>query len=155
MCRLFADTSAQLDTDEGRQARYDMADRLEGEGMLAYADEVLPKMIAPGTIDSHPEVAAHVLSMMRGTSPAWAAAAMRGRSERQDYTSLLSEVAASTLIVVGSDDEFTPVSDAEFMRERIPNARMAIIEETGHMPNLERPDEFNRAVEEFLRTLAQ
>lgn len=152
---ILADTFAQLDTDERRQERYNTAERLMNEGMHAYADEVLPKMIAPGTIERQPEVAAHVLSMMRGTSPAGAAAALRGRAERQDYTPLLPEITAPTLIIVGGDDEFTPISDAEYMRERIPNSQMAVIEETGHMPNLERPDEFNRVVEEFLRTLAR
>jgi pimeloyl-ACP methyl ester carboxylesterase len=151
---ILADTFAQLDTEEGRQARNAMAERLMKEGMLAYAEEVLPKMIAPRTIEERPEVAAHVLSMMRGTSPAGAAAALRGRSERRDYTPLLLEIQVPTLIIVGSDDEFTPVRDAEFMRERIPNSRLAIIEDAGHMPNLERPDEFNRIVEEFLKTLS-
>lgn len=152
---ILADTFAQLDTDQGRRARYDLAERLIKDGMHVYADEVLPKMIAPRTIAAQPEVAAHVLSMMRGTSPEGAAAALRGRSERQDYTSLLPEIVAPTLIVVGSEDVFTPVGDAKFMHERIPNSRMTVIEGTGHMPNLERPAEFNRVVGEFLRTLMQ
>ena len=152
---ILADTFAQLDTDERRQGRYDLAERLMRDGMHAYADEVLPKMIAPLTIKEQPEVAAHVLSMMCGTSPAGAAAALRGRAERQDYTLLLPEVAVPTLIIVGSNDEFTPLADAEFMRKRIPNSRMAVIEEAGHMPNLERPDDFNRVVAAFLSTLAQ
>jgi hypothetical protein len=37
--------------------------------MQDYAQEVLPKMIAPETIEEQPEVAAHVPAMMRGTSP--------------------------------------------------------------------------------------
>jgi pimeloyl-ACP methyl ester carboxylesterase len=152
---ILSDTFAQLDTDERRQARYDTADRLVNEGMRRYADEVLTKMIAPRTLDEQPEVAAHVLSMMWGTPPEGAAAALRGRAERQDYTSLLPEIAVPTLIIVGSDDEFTPVSDAEFMRERIPNSQMVVIEKTGHIPNMEDPKEFNRVVEEFLRTLSQ
>lgn len=151
---ILADTFAQLDDEERRQARYDTADRLMSEGISAYADEVLPKMIASQTIEEQPEVAAHVLSMMRGTSPAGAAAALRGRAERRDYTPLLPEISVPTLIIVGSDDEFTPVSDAEFMRERISHSRLAVIEGAGHMPNVERPGEFNRVVEEFLKTLA-
>src|SRR5262249_19787688 len=123
------------------------------EGMLGYAIETLPKMISPRTIDERREVAAHVLSMMRATSPAGAAAALRGRAERRDYSPLLSDIAVPTLIIVGSDDEFTPVRDAEFMRQRIPNSRMVVIGGVGHMPNLERPDEFNRIVAEFLVTL--
>lgn len=152
---ILADTFAQLDTDQGRRARYELAERLVKEGMLAYADEVLPKMISPRTIAAQPEVAAHVLSMMRGTSPEGAAAALRGRAERRDYTPLLLEIIAPTLIVVGSEDAFTPVSDAKFMHERIRNSSLSVIEGAGHMPNLERPAEFNRAVEEFLKTVVR
>jgi 3-oxoadipate enol-lactonase len=152
---ILADTFAQLDAEEVRQARYDMAERLMKEGMGGYAGEVLPKMIAPRTIEEQPEVAAHVLSMMLATSPNGAAAALRGRAERRDYTPLLPEIAVPTLIIVGSDDEFTPVRDAEFMRQRIPNSRMAVIDGAGHMPNMERLAEFNQIVEEFLMTLAR
>lgn len=150
---ILADTFAQLDDTERKQSRYDTAERLVKEGMHDYAREVLPKMIAPQTIAEQPEVKAHVLSMMRGTLPQGAAAALRGRAERPDYTPLLPQMNVPTLIVVGSVDEFTPVSDAEFMRDRIPDAKMAIIEGAGHMPNLENPKEFNRIVAEFLKTL--
>ena len=150
---VLADTFAQLDDAERKQARYDTAQRLLLEGMHDYAEEVLPKMIAQETIEKQPEVAAHVLTMMRRTSSKGAAAALRGRAERPDYTPLLSQITVPTLIVVGSRDEFTPISDAEFMCQRIRGSKMAVIEGAGHMPNLEKPAEFNRVVEEFLKTL--
>lgn len=56
-----------------------------------------------------PAVAEHVLGMMRGTSPEGAAAALRGRAERPDYCETLERVGVPTLVVVGSDDEFTPL----------------------------------------------
>lgn len=150
---ILADTFAQLDDAERKQGRYDTAERLLREGMHDYAEEVLPKMIAPQTIHQQPKVAAHVLSMMRGTSPKGAAAALRGRAERPDYTLLLPQINVPTLIVVGSLDEFTPIADAEFMRDRIPDAKMAVIEGAGHMPNLEKPAEFNLVIGEFLETI--
>ena len=150
---MLADTFAQLDDDARRQARYDTANRLVREGMGLYAEEVLPKMIAPRTISEQPEVAARVLEMMRTTPPRGAAAALRGRAERRDYTPLLPRIAVPTLVIVGSDDEFTPVGDAEFMRDRIPGSRMAVIEGAGHMPNMEKPVEFNRVVAEFVEAL--
>lgn len=150
---VLADTFAQLDDEERKQARFDTAERLLRDGMHDYAEEVLPKMIAPATIQKQPEVAAHVLTMMRGTSPKGAAAALRGRAERPDYTPLLPQINVPTFIVVGSHDEFTPVADAEFMRDRIRGSKMAIVEGAGHMPNLENPAEFNRVVDEFLKTL--
>jgi pimeloyl-ACP methyl ester carboxylesterase len=150
---VLADTFAQLDDEERKQARYDTAERLLRDGMHDYAEEVLPKMIAPDTIEKQPAVASHVLSMMRCTSPKGAAAALRGRAERSDYTPLLSQINVPTLIIVGSHDEFTPISDAEFMRDRIRGSKMAVVEGAGHMPNLENPVEFNRVFEEFLKTL--
>ena len=150
---VLADTFAQLDDAERKQARYDTAERLLRKGMRDYAEEVLPKMIAPQTIEEQPDVKVHVLAMMRGTSPRGAAAALRGRAERPDYTALLPQINVPTLIIVGSRDEFTPVADAEFMRDRISGSKMAVIKGAGHMPNLENPIEFNRLIGEFIETL--
>lgn len=150
---LLADTFAQLDTEEGRRKRYETADRLVQEGMHRYADEVLSKMVSKTTIAEHPAIAEHVLEMMRTAHPEGAAAALRGRAERPDYTALLSQITVPTLIVVGREDEFTPISDADFMHKKIPNSRLIIIDHAGHMPNMECADVFNQAVLEFLAAL--
>lgn len=147
---ILADTFAQVDSPQGKQLRYTTADRLLREGMEAYAVEVLPKMIARHHIDSMPAVAAHVLRMMQTTPPAGAAAALRGRAERIDYTPLLAEIDIPVLIVVGDQDEYTPVSDARFMSERIRGAELVVIEDAGHMPNLEQPAAFNASMGRFV-----
>jgi pimeloyl-ACP methyl ester carboxylesterase len=63
----------------------------------------------------------------------------------------LGEVAVETLVIVGSED----VEDIRAMSERvaagIPGARLATIEGAGHLPSLERPDELNRLLLDFLR----
>ena len=148
---ILADTFAQLDKPPQKQNRYDTADRLLREGMENYATETLPKMVAPQTIREQPNVAAHVLEMMRTTNPKGAAAALRGRAERRDYTDLLPQINVPTLVIVGREDEFTPVSDAEFMRERIAASQMIVIENAGHLPNMEQPREFNRVLGEFVQ----
>lgn len=150
---LLADTFAAAETEEGRTGRYEMAERLLREGMGGYADEVLPKMVAPHNIQALPAVAEHVLAMMSGTAPEGAAAALRGRAERPDYTDTLQDIAVPTLVVVGSDDEFTPVADARLIHERVPESTLAIIDGAAHMPNLERAAEFNAALGRFLDTL--
>jgi pimeloyl-ACP methyl ester carboxylesterase len=146
----LADTSAMAETEEGARERRAMADRLVREGMAGYAEAVLPKMVAPRNIRASPEVADHVLRMMRATHPEGAAAAMRGRVERPDYRDLLARATVPVLIVVGSEDEFTPVADARVLHASIPGADLAVIDGAAHMPNLERPAEFNRALERLL-----
>ncbi|UKY53609.1 alpha/beta fold hydrolase [Streptomyces inhibens] len=152
---LLADTFAAAETEDGRTARYEMAERLLREGMDGYAHEVLSKMVSPHNIATQPDVAEHVLGMMTGTAPEGAAAALRGRAERPDYTELLSHISVPALVVVGTEDAYTPVSDARDIYERIPHAELAIIEQAAHMPNLERASEFNAALEKFLDSLPE
>lgn len=150
---LLADTFSGLDSPERKQWRFDMADRLEREGMAAYAKEEITKMITPDNAEQFPEVAAHVMKMMTTTPPSGAAAALRGRAQRVDYTSLLRDIRVPTLVVVGSEDVYTPVAMAEQLRDGIPGAELAVIEGAGHMPNVERPDAFNAALGTWMRGL--
>ncbi|MDF5758227.1 alpha/beta fold hydrolase [Spongiactinospora sp. TRM90649] len=143
---VLADTTAQAETPEGRRAREEMAERLLREGMDGYADEVIAKMVSPANIQRLPEVAEHVLGMMRRTSPEGAAAALRGRAIRPDYLGSLSQADVPVLIVVGDEDEYTPISEARLMHDAIPGSRLVVIEGAAHMPNLERPTEFNAAL---------
>lgn len=151
---LLADTFAQGETPEGRRHRNEMADRLLREGMAGYAAEVLPKMVAPYNIAALPQVAEHVTRMMLAAPPAGAAAGVRGRAERGDHTPTLGTVAVPALVVVGRDDEFTPVSDAEYLHDRIPGSTLVVVEGAAHLPNLERPAAFDEALAELLDTVS-
>ncbi|ARP71091.1 alpha/beta hydrolase [Streptomyces pluripotens] len=147
---VLADTFPAAETPEGRRSRYAMADRLLAEGMRGYADEVLERMVAPY---AHPDVKAHVHRMMTATSPQGAAAALRGRAERPDYRALLTAVGVPGLVITGADDTYTPVSDAEVMHAALPDSELHVIEGAAHLPNLERPAEFNRVLGDFLARL--
>lgn len=144
---VLADTFPAAETPEGKRTRGAMADRLLREGMRGYADEVLYKMVAPY---ADADVAAHVHRMMTATSPEGAAAALRGRAERPDYRELLTRVTVPALVVVGADDEYTPVSDAEAMHAALPDSTLRVIDSAAHLPNLERPEEFNETLSAFL-----
>ncbi|MDX2932384.1 alpha/beta fold hydrolase [Streptomyces ipomoeae] len=147
---ILADTFPAAETEDGKRTRNAMADRLLREGMTGYADEVLYKMVAPY---ADAEVAAHVHRMMTATDPQGAAAALRGRAERPDYRELLTRVTVPALVVVGADDEYTPVADAEAMHAALPDSTLQVIPDAAHLPNLERPAEFNKTVTAFLTRL--
>jgi pimeloyl-ACP methyl ester carboxylesterase len=149
----LADTFAQLDTPEKKAWRYTLADRIDSEGLQKYAVEVLPKMLCPRTIAENPRLASDVLSMIQCCPSRGAAVALRVRAERKDYLPLLPSLNLPTLIVVGAEDAFTPVSDAERMKQSIRNSKLIIVEDAGHMPNMEKPVEFNQALGNFLLSL--
>ncbi|WP_438303473.1 alpha/beta fold hydrolase [Streptomyces sp. HUAS TT11] len=145
---VLADTFPAAETEEGGRARYAMADRLLREGMRPYADEVLYRMVAP---HADPAVAAHVHRMMAAAPPEGTAAALRGRAERPDYRDLLTRVSVPALVVVGADDTYTPVADAEAMHAALPDSTLRVVADAAHLPNLERPEEFDTALEAFLK----
>ena len=59
-------------------------------------------------------------------------------------------VAAPTLVVWGKYDELANPSGADRLERAIPGARKVLIDDCGHLPQLEKPAEFNRLVRDFL-----
>ncbi|MGW8363084.1 alpha/beta fold hydrolase [Streptomyces wedmorensis] len=148
---VLADTFPAAETEDGKKARNAMADRLLREGMHGYADEVLDRMVAPYNTHAAP----HVHRMMRATDPVAAAAALRGRAERPDYRETLAAATVPALVVVGRDDTYTPVADAEEMHALLPDSTLVVVERAAHLPNLERTEEFDAALAAFLRSLVR
>ncbi|WP_328721932.1 alpha/beta hydrolase [Streptomyces sp. NBC_00247] len=147
---VLSDTSVPPETEDGKAYRNKLADRLLAEGMGGYAGEVIDKMLAAYNVTALPEVADRVLAMMRATDPRGAAAALRGRAERPDLRPVLAAADVPVLVVVGADDVYTPVADAEEMRHHAPHARLEVIEGAGHLPGAEQPERFNAVLLDFL-----
>ncbi|HVF49255.1 MAG TPA: alpha/beta fold hydrolase [Pyrinomonadaceae bacterium] len=150
---VLADTRATPDTEEARRGREESAQKILSAGMKPVADAMLPKLLAPATLENNAEVAARVRGMMERTKPEGAVAALRGMAARRDQTELLAEIDVPTLVIVGSLDTLTPPRDAESLRARVRGSRLVVIEGAAHVSNVERPAEFNRALAEFLETL--
>jgi 3-oxoadipate enol-lactonase len=144
---LLADTTPAAETPASRTGRLDQAAALLRDGMDPYAVENLYLMVSP---DAPPDVAQHVLAMMRAADPAGAAAAQRARADRPDRRPGLAAVSVPTVVVVGSEDSFTPVPDAQLIADHVPGAELVIVDGAAHLPNLERPEEFNAALQRLL-----
>jgi pimeloyl-ACP methyl ester carboxylesterase len=63
----------------------------------------------------------------------------------------LPAVRAETLVVTGDEDVVVPTQNSRNLAAAIPNARLKIIEGTGHMAFVEKAAEFNRIVAMFLK----
>src|SRR5689334_17003392 len=148
---ILADTRAQADTEEGKQTRAQQAEKALTEGMAGIADAMLPKLLTPETVSKHPEVVKRVRDMMVKTKPEGAAAALHGMAERDDQTSLLAKISVPTLIMVGAEDAITPVADSEKMHAAIAGSHLVVLENAGHVSNIERTEQFNDALLSFLK----
>ncbi len=73
--------------------------------------------------------------------------------DRFDVMDKVHLIKVPTLVISGTDDVMTPVKYARYLADKIEGARLVIIEGTTHFVFLERPEEVNKAIEEFIRDL--
>ncbi|MEU9855889.1 alpha/beta fold hydrolase [Streptomyces sp. NPDC047974] len=66
-----------------------------------------------------------------------------------DQRDLLPAVSVPTLLIWGEQDVRSPLAVARQFRESIPGAELVVIPGAGHVSNMERPQEFDRAVRAF------
>ena len=63
----------------------------------------------------------------------------------------LHNVYAPTLLIVGDEDQPRVFAAADLLEKELPNSRKVVMHGTAHLPNMERPEEFNRLVLDFLQ----
>ena len=67
-----------------------------------------------------------------------------------DRRALLPQIDVPTLVLAGSEDRTAPPSVMERMARKIPGAQYVVLDGCGHLGPMDQPDEFNRALAEFL-----
>lgn len=143
-------TRAGADTPEGKTNRENLAQRVEKDGSVAVADAMFPKMLAPSTYATQPELSDSIRRMMLATPVSGLAGAVRGMAARADSTDLLPSIKVPTLIITGADDQLIPPKESENMAKQIPDATLHIIPGAGHLPSVEKPAQFNQSLSAFL-----
>jgi 3-oxoadipate enol-lactonase len=150
---ILADTRAGADSPEARAGRETLLATIADRGPTGVADAMLPKLLGETTRTRRPTVCAEVRRLIeRQTAEGLRRAVVRLR-DRPDAERQLRGIAVPTLVIVGEEDEVTPVAEARRLAAAIPGAALATIAEAGHLSNLENPDSFNAAVAPWLAGL--
>lgn len=152
---ILADTKAQADTEEGKEARFQMAQIAYKKGPPAIADVMIPKLLSPATIQTKPDLVRQVRGMIEGNQISGITGDLVAMAERPDSIPLLKQITCPTQVIVGELDQATPPSDAKLMAEHILHARLAIIPNAAHLSNLEQPEAFNQVVSAFASDLGK
>ena len=142
-------TDAHADTPQIASAREPLivaarAGRL-GE---ALSQVVRPESLAPGA--NRVEVLDLVQSMGADLGADLFVRQMRALQRRPDQQVTLRKIKVPTLVLCGRHDRLTPVQRHEFMAQLIPNARLEILEEAGHLPPAERPEEVTAQLRQWM-----
>jgi pimeloyl-ACP methyl ester carboxylesterase len=132
------DTSARADTDEQRTRRRVLLDLSRRGQFKGVTPRLLPHYLHPDRI-AEAEPGGTVMAMAERLGPEVFLRQQRAIMDRPDSRALLPRIAAPTLVVCGREDAATPLEHSEEIAAGIPGARLAVIEECGHLAPLERP----------------
>lgn len=137
--------------DETEKAsREAQAQRVLREGMAFAVESISKTLLAAATVRDKPNVVARATEMVLQTDPGGAAAAQRGMAARRDYSNDLPDIEVPTLVIAGREDGVRTPADAEFIQRGIEGSQLVVIDDAGHLMNMERPEVFNHAMLDFL-----
>ncbi|HEY3967337.1 MAG TPA: alpha/beta hydrolase [Planctomycetaceae bacterium] len=143
---------AAADTEEGKQGRFKMAEKVAAQGNQVAAEAMLPKLFSPSLSTSDPMID-QVRQIMLKTPGAGIIGSLKGMAAREDSSTMLPQINVPALVVTGDQDQIIPLVKAEVTAAAIPRSTLAVIEDAGHMPMLERPEATTTAIRKFLSTV--
>ncbi|MEO1258679.1 MAG: alpha/beta hydrolase [Bacteroidota bacterium] len=78
-----------------------------------------------------------------------AIASHRGRAERRNNFDYLAHIKIPTLVIAGEKDFFFKVEEIEKVAAKIRGTQFKPIKNSGHLPNMEKPEIFNQLIQDF------
>jgi pimeloyl-ACP methyl ester carboxylesterase len=145
------DTSARADSEEQRSRRRGLIE-LAGKGQFkGVTPRLLPLLLHPERLEEAPLVAI-VTGMAERVGKEAFLRQQQAILGRRDGRADLPRIACPTLVLCGREDALTPPALHEEMAAAIPDARLSIIADCGHLSTLERPVMVNLALRHWLVT---
>ena len=145
---VLADTRTEGDSDEAKKGRIADAERVLREGPRFLAEKMMPKVFGAGLAEAEKK---KWLERMAGQASEGVAAALHAIAERPDSAETYRGFARPSVVIAGSEDAITPAAGNRAMAGLNAKATYVEIAGSGHVPPVEKPEEFVQAALRFVR----
>jgi len=116
-------------------------------GMSAVLDVAINRMFPSSFAQAHPEIIERRKQALSGADPAQFSQACLALTEL-DLSSRLADIRCPVKVIAGMDDQTTPPEMSRALVTGIPNVRYNEIPLCGHCPQLQRPEELIRLIQD-------
>jgi len=149
---ILADTKADSDDYDGLLGRSAAIKKIRSGGKEEFINAMLPKLISEKNIENT-ELTGKLKEMMGWMDADGMCAVMIAIATRTNLSYKIKEFEIPSLVIVGKDDVLTPVIKSFYLKEGMKNSTYHLIFDAGHISNMEKPEEFNLAVNNFLDSI--
>lgn len=150
---ILCDTQCAADTEEAKIKRKDTILAVEANGLKQYATDSLEKLFSKKSLTENRTVVSSIEETILQTPTETITKTLMALANRSETCLSMHAIKVPVLILVGAEDQITPPEAAQKMHKLIPQSELKIIEDAGHLSNLESPEIFNKHLQTFLRSL--
>jgi 3-oxoadipate enol-lactonase len=151
---VLADTRAAADSEEARAKRQELIDLARSHGSAAVAEKQITGLLGKTTRERNSVLADALRPILRSASVDALVGAISALRDRPDSTPLLATIDVPTLLICGDEDAVTQPKEMREVAATIPGARFELLAGAGHLSNVEKPEEFTRALQRFVSDIA-
>ncbi len=145
---ILCDSSSRIPA-EAKPLWTDRIKTAETQGMEPLVEPTIGRWFTAPFVQQRKETIDGVRAMIRRTPPQGYAGCCHAISQL-DLTDKLGAIKLPTLIVVGEEDQGTPVAASRTIQDHVKGSQLEILKSASHLSNVEQPEAFTQAVTSFL-----
>jgi 3-oxoadipate enol-lactonase len=150
---ILCDTQCIADTPEVREKRLATIAEIDEKGTADFNEGFIKSVFHEDSLMHKKELVENLRSVVFTNSPHIITQGLLALAARTETCSILNKITIPTLIICGREDKVTPLEQSEFLKEHIEGSILKVIDNAGHVSNLEQPRAFNEYINEFLMNL--
>lgn len=150
---ILCDTQCIADTPEVKDKRIKAIATIEENGATSFNEGFIKNVFHKDSLLNKKELVADLSAVVFANTEQIITQGLLALAARTETCSTLGEINVPTLIICGREDAVTPLKQSEYLQKHISGATLKVIENAGHVSNLEQPDAFNECLSNFLKNL--
>ncbi len=150
---ILCDTQCIADTPEIKENRYKTIEQIKDSNANEFNEKFVKSVFHPNSLLTKMEIVQHLRSIVFSNSKEIIIAGLTALAERIETCKIVNNIQIPTLIICGKEDQLTPLEQSKYMHENIKKSVLKIIDNAGHVSNLEQPELFNKCITDFLYSI--
>ncbi len=147
---ILCDTKSTPDDNEGKIKRAAAVKQINNGDFESFIDSFVMNCFGESYVKENRNGYETVVSRSKKNDPIGVKGCVLAMASRTDTTQNLKNIKLPTLVICGREDRLSPPDVMKDMANKIPKSEFVLIEEAGHMTPIEKPEEVNKAIKEFL-----
>jgi len=148
---ILSNTLCVNDTAQVKTKRMQTIQNIEQFGTKQFTDECILNLLSPESYSTKKNEIDMIRQMIVHTRKETLVKTLQAIMNREETCTQLQAITIPCLVIVGADDRITPPAAARQINAELRDTWLSILPHSGHLCNMETPDQFNELVRELAR----